>query len=128
MMSTRSRRGKEAITRWEVRERFNIATLLDVSIETGRTHQIRVHLNAIGHPVLGDPLYGKGKCPREIQDRQWKVQLKKLHRQALHAKTLRFHHPVLNVDMEYTSPLPSDMADLCDFLRNDGRQGASCIR
>ncbi len=124
MMSTKSRRGKEAVTRWEVCERYGIVTLLDVFIETGRTHQIRVHLNAVGHPVVGDPVYGKMKGINNIQDNRVKGQLKKMHRQALHAKALRFFHPVREVDLEFASPPPSDMADLCAFLRNERGQGA----
>jgi 23S rRNA pseudouridine1911/1915/1917 synthase len=119
MMSTKSRCGKEALTRWEIRERFGMATLLDVFIETGRTHQIRVHLNVIGHPVVGDPVYGKVKGIRENPDHRWKELLKNMHRQALHAKGLRFFHPLRNVEMEFSSPLPSDIMDLLAFLRNE---------
>jgi len=120
MMSTLSRRGKEALTRWEIREYLGMATLLDVFIETGRTHQIRVHLNAIGYPVIGDPVYGKGKGFGDMRDQRLKAQLKRMNRQALHAQGLRFFHPVRLVDMEFSSPLPSDMTWLCAFLREDG--------
>ena len=119
MMSTRSRRGREAITRWEIRERFGSVTLLDVFIETGRTHQIRVHLHAIGHSVVGDPVYGKAKGNREITDQQLKARFKTMNRQALHARNLRFFHPVRQVELEFSSPMPEDMAALCRVLRND---------
>ena len=120
MMSTRSRRGKEAVTRWEVRERFGVATFLDILIETGRTHQIRVHLNAIGHPVIGDPVYGKARGLENSRNQRLREQLKKMHRQALHAGGLSFFHPVRCVALSFSSPLAEDMADLCAFLRNEG--------
>lgn len=119
-MAAGGRRGKEAVTRWEVHERFRVATLLDVCIETGRTHQIRVHLNAIGHPVVGDTVYGKTKGHREIADLRLRERCRQMGRQALHARTLRFLHPVRRVEMEFSSPLPEDMAALCDFLRTAG--------
>ncbi|MDD5167921.1 MAG: RluA family pseudouridine synthase [Syntrophales bacterium] len=120
MMSTKSRRGKEALTRWEVRERFAAVTLLDVSIETGRTHQIRVHLNAVGYPVVGDPVYGKSRNFLDARSRAFKEHVKRLNRQALHAGRLRFLHPVRKIDLEFTAPLPPDMEALCAYLRNDG--------
>ncbi|MDQ5984666.1 MAG: Ribosomal large subunit pseudouridine synthase D [Syntrophus sp. SKADARSKE-3] len=120
MMSTKGRRGKAALSRWEVRERFGVATLLDVSIETGRTHQIRVHLNAIGHPVIGDPIYGKGRGFKADRTPGWKEQLKKMNRQALHARVLNFLHPVRQIELEFVSPLPADMACLLDYLREIG--------
>lgn len=123
-MSTRSRRGKEAITRWEVRERFGMATLLDVFIETGRTHQIRVHFHAIGHPVVGDPVYGKAQSLQGNRNRDLREYLKKMNRQALHAKALRFYHPIRQIDIEFSSVLPDDMAALCDALRQEGESGS----
>ena len=123
-MSTRSRRGKEAVTRWETRERFGVATLLDVFIETGRTHQIRVHFHAIGHPVVGDPVYGKALAFQEKRHREFRQVLKKIGRQALHAKALRFYHPVRQMELEFSSSLPADMAALCDALRRDAEDGA----
>jgi 23S rRNA pseudouridine1911/1915/1917 synthase len=116
-MSVRSRRGREAVTRWRVRERFGQATLLEVVIETGRTHQIRVHLHAIGHPVVGDPVYGKGSGTGKRQG-----PLGRMGRQALHARSLGFFHPERQLEMAFTSPLPPDMVLLCDNLRA-GRSG-----
>lgn len=123
-MSTLSRRGKEAITRWAVRERYGVATLLDVMIETGRTHQIRVHFHAIHHPVVGDPVYGKALALQGSRYRDSREALKKMGRQALHAKVLRFYHPVRQVELEFSSSLPADMAMLCDALRRDAEAGA----
>lgn len=117
-MSPQSRRGKEALTLWRVAERYGIVTLLDVRIKTGRTHQIRVHMNAIGHPVVGDEVYGNSKkrilamkdgLPREI--------LKKIKRQALHSSRIGFCHPVTGEYMEFSSSLPEDMAFVCEKLK-----------
>lgn len=99
--------GKPARTHYEVGERFGNATLLTCRLETGRTHQIRVHLAAIGHPLLGDPAYGrKGAIP--------------FPRQALHAARLALVHPVTGAHCEWTSPLPPDLAALIASLRAAG--------
>ena len=95
---------REAVTRFEVVELFPRHTLLDVKLETGRTHQIRVHLNAIGLPVAGDPVYGR---PHELG----------LERQFLHAARLAFAHPFTGEQVDVESPLPED---LHDALRNAG--------
>lgn len=91
------RKKKNAITNYRVIERFKDFTRLEVTLETGRTHQIRVHLSHIGHPVVGDKLYGSQKG---------------LPRQALHARTLGFFHPQTRKYMEFDSDLPSDMQGL----------------
>jgi 23S rRNA pseudouridine1911/1915/1917 synthase len=116
-MSTKSRRGKEAVTSWRITERFGAAALLTVDIETGRTHQIRVHLAAIGHPVVGDTVYGSSKRAHAIADPAVRARLKGMGRQALHAARLCFIHPGNQQEMEFHAPLPVDMADLCNFLR-----------
>ncbi|MGE5790234.1 MAG: RluA family pseudouridine synthase [Syntrophaceae bacterium] len=114
-MSTASRRGKAALTRWRVLERFGAFTLLEAKIETGRTHQIRVHLGALGHPVVGDSVYGGSK--RVVESTALRAVLKKLTRQALHAGRLSFTHPVTGEEMTFESPLPEDMAEVIRFLR-----------
>ena len=114
-MSTKSRRGKESLTRWKVLERFGAFTLLEAKIDTGRTHQIRVHLSSIGHPVAGDTVYGGSK--RAIETPEMRVVLKKLARQALHAGRLSFVHPVTGQEMCFVSPLPEDMTEVIRFLR-----------
>ena len=116
-MSTRSRRSKEAITRWRVHERFGMAAMLDVDIITGRTHQIRVHLSALGYPIVGDSMYGNPKRANNIHDTFVRSKLKAMKRQALHAARIGFVHPVTLQAMVFTSPLPEDMAQLADFLR-----------
>ena len=121
-MSTNSRRGKESLTRWSVEERYNIATLLSVRIETGRTHQIRVHLNATGYPVVGDAVYGNSRKRIEaVRDNARQVALRKIRRQALHSSELCFHHPVTGDLMEFSSPLPHDMEMVCGELRTIGK-------
>jgi 23S rRNA pseudouridine1911/1915/1917 synthase len=114
-MSTASRRGKAALTRWRVLERFGAFTLLEAKIETGRTHQIRVHLSALGHPVAGDSVYGASK--RAVETPALRAVLKKLPRQALHAGRLSFAHPVTGEEMSFESPLPEDMAEVIRTLR-----------
>lgn len=114
-MSTASRRGKAALTRWRVLERYGDCTLLEAQIETGRTHQIRVHLGAMGHPVVGDAVYGGSK--RAADRTALRAALKRLARQALHAGRLSFLHPLTGRVMSFESPLPADMAEVIDFLK-----------
>ena len=109
-MSTRVRKGKEAVTRWKVLKRFGIATLLELRLGTGRTHQIRVHLSSIGYPVLGDKTYGR-KTEIEIRKRRLPIP-----RQMLHAEMLGFRHPASGKYMEFSSPLPEDMKEVICFL------------
>jgi len=117
-MSTASRKGKTALTRWIVRERFNGATCIDASIETGRTHQIRVHLSAIGHPLVGDSEYGGAKKRiSAIADQKVRAALSAAGRQALHAGYLSFYHPHYGTVVEFSAPLPADMRSVLEQLR-----------
>lgn len=109
-MSTITRRGKEAVTRWRVLRRFKDATLIVVRLGTGRTHQIRVHFSSIGHPVLGDRTYGR---KTELVIGKKRVIFP---RQMLHAETLGFRHPVTGEYKEFTSPIPKDMESILDIL------------
>lgn len=104
-MSTRTRRGKEALTRWKVLKRYGVATLIEARLGTGRTHQVRVHVSAVGHPVLGDRVYGR-KASLEAGRRKILFP-----RQMLHAETLGFAHPVTGQQMEFSSPPPADMQE-----------------
>jgi 23S rRNA pseudouridine1911/1915/1917 synthase len=104
-MSTRVRKGKEAITAWDVIERYQNATLIQAKLGTGRTHQIRVHFASIGHPVLGDKTYGK-KTHLEVKKK--KIFFR---RQMLHADLLGFNHPVTEEYMEFTKSVPEDIED-----------------
>jgi 23S rRNA pseudouridine1911/1915/1917 synthase len=111
-MSVHSRRGRPAVTRWTVLERFHGATLLRVHPETGRTHQIRVHLAAIGHPVVGDPVYGVRRRGGAAAG-----PLATFPRQALHAEEIRFRLPTGGTPIAIKSPLPPDLDQLVAALR-----------
>ncbi len=114
--------GREAITHYRVRERFRAHTLLQVNLETGRTHQIRVHMAHIRHPLIGDGLYGGGlKLPRGAST-ELSEQLRGFQRQALHAEKLEFAHPVSGETVLVEVPRPPDMQALIDALRTDTTQ------
>jgi len=112
-MSTRVRRGKEAVTRWRVIKRFGGVTLIEARLGTGRTHQIRVHFASIGHPVLGDRTYGK-KTSIDMGNKRIVFP-----RQMLHAELLGFIHPITKEPLELSSPLPEDMKDLLPVLSKE---------
>ncbi len=120
-MSTRPRKGREARTLWKVLERFRHFNLVEFRLETGRTHQIRVHLSSLGHPILGDPVYGGRKRLPSIEPVLLRQGLEKMLRQALHAALLGFHHPVTGEKMEFFSPLPADMEEAIGVLRIMGK-------
>ena len=105
------KRGKRAVTHWTRLTPLNEAALVECRLETGRTHQVRVHMASIGHPLLGDPVYGRGKSVH----RQLLNQLD-FHRQALHAAGLGFVHPVTKARLSFDSALPSDMQELFTAL------------
>ncbi|HSJ16363.1 MAG TPA: RluA family pseudouridine synthase [Longimicrobiales bacterium] len=111
--------GRSAVTRLERLERWRAADLLRVDLETGRTHQIRVHLAHIGHPVVGDPVYGGGAARRiSGASRGWAQQLaKRVPRQFLHAAELRFRHPRTGEEMGFSSPLPAPLAAAAAWAR-----------
>ena len=117
-MSGASRSGRRAVTHWEVLQRFDRdrLTLLELTLETGRTHQIRVHLSEQNLPVVGDPVYGGFKKSNAMGDAALRSMVQGLKRQALHARLLGFRHPVQNEWMEFESPLPEDMAEILDYL------------
>jgi 23S rRNA pseudouridine1911/1915/1917 synthase len=122
-MSTRTRKGRAAVTRWKKVEEFDGCTLLEIFPQTGRTHQIRVHLSSIGHPVLGDPLYGRKGRPGAIHETALKECVKKLNRQALHARRLGFTHPRTGERVQFVSPLPQDMKEGLEWLRLKAKHG-----
>ena len=111
-MSTRSRRGKEAVTTWRVIEQLQSATLIEAKLGTGRTHQIRVHFASIGHPVLGDRTYGL-KTSVVLGRRTITFP-----RQMLHAELLGFTHPVTKKNLEFTASVPEDMEEKIEELRS----------
>jgi len=104
-------RGKRAVTHWKRLNMLRDASLVECRLETGRTHQVRVHMASIGHPLVGDPVYGRsgkthGKLLRELG----------FHRQALHAAELGFTHPATKHRLSFSSPMPPDMQELFDAL------------
>ena len=117
--------GREAVTHYRLEERFRGLTLLRVQLETGRTHQIRVHLAHIGLPIVGDPVYGGRR--RQIAGAGEALQsaLRRFRRQALHAQRLALDHPVTGRHHTFEAPLPADFRELLEALRADAEeQGA----
>lgn len=104
-MSTKAPNGRRAVTHYHVLERFGNFTYIECELETGRTHQIRVHMASIGHPILGDNIYGPAKCPYKLEG------------QTLHAKILGIEHPVSGEYMEFDAPLPEYFVNLLKKLR-----------
>ena len=98
--------GKKAITHFKVLKRFDGYTLLKVNIETGRTHQIRVHLMRVGYPIVGDTVYSNGKNPFNVTG------------QMLHAKIIEFKHPITGENMKIEAPLPKYFEDIIEKLEN----------
>jgi 23S rRNA pseudouridine1911/1915/1917 synthase len=109
------RGGRPALSLYRVRRRFERFTLLDVEIKTGRTHQIRVHLQWLKHPVVRDPLYGDGR-DNTVSDARLRARIAALKRQFLHAEQLGFHHPRTNKRLRFTAPLPPPLAEFLDAL------------
>ncbi len=104
-MAINYKNGKDAVTHYQVLEKLKNASYVECRLETGRTHQIRVHMASIGHPLLGDEIYGSGKNPYHLQG------------QALHAMVLGFVHPSTGEYMEFTAPLPEYFCELLNKLR-----------
>lgn len=104
-MAINYKNGKPAVTHYKVLERFGNYTYVECQLETGRTHQIRVHMTSIGHPLLGDSVYGPAKCPFKLQG------------QCLHAMTLGFIHPSSNEYLEFEAPLPDYFTNLLKNLK-----------
>ena len=104
-MAINYKNGKDAVTHYKVLERFGNATYIECRLETGRTHQIRVHMTSLGHPLLGDEIYGSGKNPYHLQG------------QTLHAMVLGFIHPRTGEYMEFSAPLPEYFLNLLEKLR-----------
>jgi 23S rRNA pseudouridine1911/1915/1917 synthase len=111
--------GKHAVTHYRLRERFRAHSLLQCQLETGRTHQIRVHLTHIGHPLVGDPLYGGGlKLPKGATA-ELASTLRGFRRQALHAEKLSFIHPATGEAVSFSAGRPADLQALIEVLRAD---------
>ena len=120
--------GKDAVTHYRLRERFRSHTALECRLETGRTHQIRVHMNHLKHPIVGDPLYGGSfKLPKGASD-EFIAALRAFRRQALHAEVLEFLHPVTGEPIRCSAPVPADMQHLMRLLREDAAAHAEAGR
>ncbi|MBT8419474.1 MAG: 23S rRNA pseudouridine(1911/1915/1917) synthase RluD [Gammaproteobacteria bacterium] len=109
-------RGRSAITHYRIRRRFSAHTHIQINLETGRTHQIRVHMAHIGHPLVGDPTYGGRLFIPKGADEALVEILRGFKRQALHARRLSFSHPVSDEPCVFDSPLPEDFVGLLDAL------------
>lgn len=107
--------GRGALSLYKVRRSFDSFTLLDVELKTGRTHQIRVHLSWLKHPVVGDELYAGGR-DNNVQDVKLRAQIRKLKRQFLHAEQLGFRHPQTGEQLRFVAPLPAELTALLDTL------------
>lgn len=112
------RGGRPALSLYRVRRRYDRFTLLDVEIKTGRTHQIRVHLQWLKHPVVGDPVYGDGR-DNSVKEARLRAKIMALGRQFLHAEQLGFRHPRTGETMRFTAELPGELADLLAVLESD---------
>jgi 23S rRNA pseudouridine1911/1915/1917 synthase len=118
-------RGKPAVTHYRVEEKFRRHTLVRVILETGRTHQIRVHMNWKGHPITGDPVYGKRLHVPPASSEHLIETLRGFKRQALHAETLALDHPVSGERLSWTVAVPADMQALIESLREDKKEHAA---
>ncbi|MBW1740892.1 MAG: RluA family pseudouridine synthase [Deltaproteobacteria bacterium] len=116
-MSTKSCRSRPAETQWKIKEAFSGVTLLEIHLKTGRTHQVRVHCAAIGHPVVGDATYGGKKRWKDLVPGPMQNIFKAIRRQMLHAWELTFMHPRTKKWMSFKSPVPEDMASVLESLR-----------
>ena len=113
------RDGREAVTHYRIEERFRGHTLLRVQLETGRTHQIRVHLAHLGLPIVGDAVYGGRRRQVAGAGEEMRAALQSFHRQALHAQRLAFDHPITGRHHTFEAPLPADFQSLLAALRSD---------
>ena len=119
-MSTASPRGREALTLWRIKERYANGALLEIELKTGRTHQIRVHCRSMGHPIIGDQVYGARKSMSNLSKRDMAFYqvVKKARRQMLHAFQLGFLHPVTAKRQHFEAPFPEDMAVIIKNLKH----------
>ncbi|OIQ24427.1 23S rRNA pseudouridine(1911/1915/1917) synthase RluD [uncultured Vibrio sp.] len=117
--------GKPAVTHYRVAEHFREHTRIRLRLESGRTHQIRVHMSYLQHPLLGDTAYGgRARIPKEASEEVTEM-IRGFNRQALHAVMLRFEHPVTGETLEFHAPVPDDMVAITDALREDARDNHS---
>ncbi|OUS30408.1 23S rRNA pseudouridine(1911/1915/1917) synthase [Thalassotalea sp. 42_200_T64] len=113
--------GRPSVTHYRVLEKYRLHTRLRLRLETGRTHQIRVHMSHIGHPLVGDPVYGGRPRPPKGATEELRDMLRGFKRQALHAAMLSLYHPVTGELMTWHAPVPDDMVAIADALKADAR-------
>lgn len=118
-MSTKTKKGRFAVTQWKVLQRYEKFSLLEIRIQTGRTHQIRVHLSSSHHPVVGDSVYGSKKGLSHIKNEIIKKRLSALSRPFLHAHLLGIHHPKDNRYQEFIAPLPEELNEILTLLESE---------
>lgn len=118
-MSTRTKKGRMAVTKWKVLQQYKHFSLLEIVIQTGRTHQIRVHLSSCHHPIVGDSVYGNKKGLSQIKSEIIKRRLSTLTRPFLHAQLLGFHHPQDNRYLEFIAPLPEPLIEILTLLESE---------
>lgn len=117
--------GRPSVTHYRVMEKFRLHTRLRLRLETGRTHQIRVHMAHITHPLVGDPVYGGRPRPPKNASEELREMLRQFKRQALHAAMLSLYHPITGEQMTWHADVPKDMVALTDMLRVDSKEHAS---
>jgi 23S rRNA-/tRNA-specific pseudouridylate synthase len=110
--------GRTALSLWKVRTRYTKFTLLDVEIKTGRTHQIRVHMGYINHPIVGDEIYNEGR-DNTVADTDIRNAIRTLGRFFLHAEKLSFMHPITSERKEFTVPLPPELSGFLQRLEDE---------
>lgn len=113
--------GRPSVTHYRVMEKFRLHTRLRLRLETGRTHQIRVHMSHITHPLVGDPVYGGRPRPPKNATIELREVLKSFKRQALHAAMLSLFHPITGEEMTWHAEIPQDMVNLTNILREDSK-------
>ena len=118
-MSTKTKKGRLAVTHWKVLKRYNDFSLLEIEIKTGRTHQIRVHLSLSHHPIVGDAIYGSKKGFLQINKDMLMKKLRSLSRPFLHAYLLGLHHPKDNSYREFIAPLPEELKEILTLFESE---------
>ena len=117
-MTTVETGGRHAVTHYEILETYSQFALVQLTLETGRLHQIRVHLQHMGHPVVGDAIYGgEQRALNDADTTELKHALAQLKRQALHARVLGFEHPVTGEHLTFSAPMPTNMQRVVNALR-----------
>ncbi|MCK5912739.1 MAG: RluA family pseudouridine synthase, partial [Desulfuromusa sp.] len=127
-MSGKARNSKRAVTHWKTLKQYNISrlSLIELQLETGRTHQIRVHFAEINCPLIGDPLYGNRSRTTAIKDMELRKLINQLPGQALHAQTLGFIHPRSGKYLEFSSEMPDTLQNVITYLDQNGVLNEAC--